>query len=215
MKIYRSREVGQSYITSVWTTLIAMVHALWLMIKIRPEVVLCLSLLGSFINLHVNLLQFEWFCVATIQILCNGPGTCIPLCAIAFIFKVHIPSFFCYHFHNFIYPIQFGNLWCEVCLSFFCIGTGNQMVINFLRREYCKSQKALLEWLAPIQVADGWSTLCSMATAATTISPSYLCWSTHVINWFLHVSELFVVLFHFQFYSSAFCHLQTQQFKIL
>ncbi|CAJ1931112.1 unnamed protein product [Sphenostylis stenocarpa] len=40
MKIYRSREVGQSYITSIWTTLIAMVHALWLMIKIRPEVVL-------------------------------------------------------------------------------------------------------------------------------------------------------------------------------
>ncbi|XP_014520032.1 UDP-N-acetylglucosamine transferase subunit ALG14 homolog isoform X2 [Vigna radiata var. radiata] len=59
MKIYRSREVGQSYITSIWTTLIAMVHALWLMIKIRPEVILC-----------------------------NGPGTCIPLCAIAFIFKV-------------------------------------------------------------------------------------------------------------------------------
>ncbi|KAL5178670.1 UDP-N-acetylglucosamine transferase subunit ALG14 [Glycine soja] len=59
MKIYRSREVGQSYITSVWTTFVAMVHALWLMIKIRPEVILC-----------------------------NGPGTCIPLCAIAFIFKV-------------------------------------------------------------------------------------------------------------------------------
>ncbi|KAK7291255.1 hypothetical protein RIF29_06247 [Crotalaria pallida] len=59
MKIYRSREVGQSYITSVWTTLVATVHALWLMIKIRPEVILC-----------------------------NGPGTCIPLCAIAFMFKV-------------------------------------------------------------------------------------------------------------------------------
>jgi beta-1,4-N-acetylglucosaminyltransferase len=59
MKIYRSREVGQSYITSVWTTLIATAHALWLMIKIRPEVILC-----------------------------NGPGTCIPLCIIAFIFKV-------------------------------------------------------------------------------------------------------------------------------
>lgn len=59
MKIYRSREVGQSYITSIWTTLIAIVHALWLMIKIRPQVILC-----------------------------NGPGTCIPLCVIAFIFKV-------------------------------------------------------------------------------------------------------------------------------
>ncbi|XP_057449758.1 uncharacterized protein LOC130741015 isoform X2 [Lotus japonicus] len=58
MKISRSREVGQSYITSVWTTLVAMVHARRLMIEIKP------------------------------QILCNGPGTCIPLCAIAFIFKV-------------------------------------------------------------------------------------------------------------------------------
>ncbi|XP_012484801.1 UDP-N-acetylglucosamine transferase subunit ALG14 isoform X1 [Gossypium raimondii] len=59
MEIYRSREVGQSYVTSVWTTLVAMAHALWLMIKIRPQVVLC-----------------------------NGPGTCIPLCVIAFFFKV-------------------------------------------------------------------------------------------------------------------------------
>ncbi|KAL2925665.1 UDP-N-acetylglucosamine transferase subunit ALG14-like protein, partial [Bienertia sinuspersici] len=49
MQIYRSREVGQSYLTSVGTTLIAIAHALWLMIKIRPQVILC-----------------------------NGPGTCIP-----------------------------------------------------------------------------------------------------------------------------------------
>ncbi|KAG6405047.1 hypothetical protein SASPL_132629 [Salvia splendens] len=59
LQIYRSREVGQSYITSVGTTLSALAHALWLMIKIRPQVILC-----------------------------NGPGTCIPLCAIAFVFKV-------------------------------------------------------------------------------------------------------------------------------
>ncbi|CAN1299216.1 UDP-N-acetylglucosamine transferase subunit ALG14 homolog [Linum perenne] len=59
MQIYRSREVGQSYITSIGTTLIAIAHALWLMLRIRPEVILC-----------------------------NGPGTCIPLCMIAFLFKV-------------------------------------------------------------------------------------------------------------------------------
>ncbi|EPS72125.1 hypothetical protein M569_02633, partial [Genlisea aurea] len=57
-QIYRSREVGQSYITSICTTLIALIHALRLMISIRPQVILC-----------------------------NGPGTCIPLCAIAFAFK--------------------------------------------------------------------------------------------------------------------------------
>ncbi|KAL7242126.1 hypothetical protein ACSBR1_014656 [Camellia fascicularis] len=59
MQIYRSREVGQSYLTSVGTTLIAITHALWLMIKIRPQVIIC-----------------------------NGPGTCVPLCVIAFLFKV-------------------------------------------------------------------------------------------------------------------------------
>ncbi|KAK9944192.1 hypothetical protein M0R45_009770 [Rubus argutus] len=59
MQIYRSREVGQSYLTSVVTTLIAMVHALWLMLRIRPQVILC-----------------------------NGPGTCVPLCVIAFLLKV-------------------------------------------------------------------------------------------------------------------------------
>ncbi|XP_050368311.1 uncharacterized protein LOC126786510 [Argentina anserina] len=59
MQIYRSREVGQSYITSVLTTSIAIGHALWLMLRIRPQVILC-----------------------------NGPGTCVPLCVIAFLFKV-------------------------------------------------------------------------------------------------------------------------------
>lgn len=59
MQIYRSREVGQSYVTSVGTTIIAIAHALWIMIKIRPQVILC-----------------------------NGPGTCLPLCVIAFLFKV-------------------------------------------------------------------------------------------------------------------------------
>ncbi|KAL6500737.1 hypothetical protein OROHE_025534 [Orobanche hederae] len=59
LQIYRSREVGQSYVTSVGTTLMALTHALWLMVKIRPQVILC-----------------------------NGPGTCIPLCVIAFVFKV-------------------------------------------------------------------------------------------------------------------------------
>ncbi|KAI5598820.1 hypothetical protein BDE02_02G157300 [Populus trichocarpa] len=40
MQIYRrSREVGQSYLTSVGTTLLAMSHALWLMIRIRSQVV--------------------------------------------------------------------------------------------------------------------------------------------------------------------------------
>lgn len=59
LQIYRSREVGQSYITSIGTTLLAILHAMWLIIRIRPQVIFC-----------------------------NGPGTCIPLCASAFLLKV-------------------------------------------------------------------------------------------------------------------------------
>ncbi|RWW25264.1 hypothetical protein GW17_00010406 [Ensete ventricosum] len=55
------REVGQSYIISIGTTLIATAHALWLVIRIRPQVIIC-----------------------------NDPGTCIPLCASGFPFKVCI-----------------------------------------------------------------------------------------------------------------------------
>ncbi|KAF6136614.1 hypothetical protein GIB67_016070 [Kingdonia uniflora] len=64
MQIYRSREVGQSCLTSVATTLIALVHAMRLMLRIRPTSSLFY------------------------RILCNGPGTCIPLCLIVFFFKV-------------------------------------------------------------------------------------------------------------------------------
>ncbi|ERN11303.1 UDP-N-acetylglucosamine transferase subunit ALG14 homolog isoform X1 [Amborella trichopoda] len=59
MQIYRSREVGQSYFTSIGTTIFAMLHALWMTFIIRPDMVLC-----------------------------NGPGTCIPICVAAFLFKV-------------------------------------------------------------------------------------------------------------------------------
>ncbi|EEC75508.1 uncharacterized protein [Oryza sativa Japonica Group] len=59
VQIYRSREVGQSYITSIATTLLATSHAIWIIIRIRPQVIFC-----------------------------NGPGTCIPLCVSAFLLKV-------------------------------------------------------------------------------------------------------------------------------
>ena len=48
--IPRSREVGQSYITSIASTLYAMIFSVWLVVKIRPALLLC-----------------------------NGPGTCLPV----------------------------------------------------------------------------------------------------------------------------------------
>ncbi|CAM9369327.1 unnamed protein product [Laminaria digitata] len=57
--IPRSREVGQSYLTSVFTTLLAGLHAAYMVVKIRPDLVLV-----------------------------NGPGTCIPVCFAAFSLRV-------------------------------------------------------------------------------------------------------------------------------
>lgn len=59
MQIYRRRRVGQSFLTSQLTNLITCAHAIWIMIRIRPQVIVC-----------------------------NGPITCIPICMSAFYFKV-------------------------------------------------------------------------------------------------------------------------------
>ncbi|GIY58302.1 UDP-N-acetylglucosamine transferase subunit ALG14 homolog [Caerostris extrusa] len=58
-KILRSREVGQSWISTCFTTLKACFVAFVLMIKHKPDLVLC-----------------------------NGPGTCVPICVIAYLFHV-------------------------------------------------------------------------------------------------------------------------------
>ncbi|CAA3000898.1 UDP-N-acetylglucosamine transferase subunit ALG14 homolog [Olea europaea subsp. europaea] len=70
MQIYRSREVGQSYITSIGTTLIAIAHALWLMVRMQPQVVLYCPFLFQilfliYINAHCYILfpdfvQWPW-----------------------------------------------------------------------------------------------------------------------------------------------------------
>lgn len=54
LRVPRSREVGQSYVTSVLTTLYAFAHSVVVVLRMRPSLLLC-----------------------------NGPGTCIPICAAA------------------------------------------------------------------------------------------------------------------------------------
>lgn len=59
VEIYRSREVRQSYLTSVWTTTLSTLNCFPILWREAPELILC-----------------------------NGPGTCVPLCIVAFLFKV-------------------------------------------------------------------------------------------------------------------------------
>jgi beta-1,4-N-acetylglucosaminyltransferase len=57
--IPRSREVGQSYLSSIFTTLRAQLYCLWLVGRLAPDLILC-----------------------------NGPGTCLPVCLAALLYRV-------------------------------------------------------------------------------------------------------------------------------
>ncbi|XP_076353651.1 ALG14, UDP-N-acetylglucosaminyltransferase subunit isoform X1 [Tachypleus tridentatus] len=58
-KIPRSREVHQSYITTVISTVYSILYSFPLILRHKPD-----------------------------MILCNGPGTCVPVCLVAFILSV-------------------------------------------------------------------------------------------------------------------------------
>lgn len=58
ISIPRSRIVSQSYITSIFTTLYSILYTIPVMLRIQPDLILC-----------------------------NGPGTCIPICLIGFFLK--------------------------------------------------------------------------------------------------------------------------------
>lgn len=58
IRIPRSRIVHQSYITSIFTTLFSILYCIPVVLRYRPDIVLC-----------------------------NGPGTCIPICGLSFLLK--------------------------------------------------------------------------------------------------------------------------------
>ncbi|KAF0698812.1 Aste57867_10601 [Aphanomyces stellatus] len=72
--IPRSREVGQSWITTIFSTAYAFLYSMWIVVHYQPDVLLC-----------------------------NGPGTCIPICAAVLLLrfvgiKTHSKILFCESF---------------------------------------------------------------------------------------------------------------------
>jgi len=67
----RAREVGQSWITSVFTS----IHA-------------CASAAGLFLSSQSLATNARMRAPAPNVVLCNGPGTCVPFCLIAFIVRI-------------------------------------------------------------------------------------------------------------------------------
>lgn len=58
LRIPRARQVLQSYSTSVFSTILSLAYSIPLVLRVWPDLVLC-----------------------------NGPGTCIPICAVAYLIK--------------------------------------------------------------------------------------------------------------------------------
>lgn len=71
LRVPRSREVGQSYLTSIVSTLYATLYALALVWRQMPSLVLC-----------------------------NGPGTCVPVCLAAYAVRVASPKPYPLHFEH-------------------------------------------------------------------------------------------------------------------
>ncbi|XP_055844753.1 UDP-N-acetylglucosamine transferase subunit ALG14 homolog [Episyrphus balteatus] len=62
VEIPRSRHVNQSYLTSIFTTLWALLYCFYILLRDKPKMVLC-----------------------------NGPGTCVPICLVAALYRfLHI-----------------------------------------------------------------------------------------------------------------------------
>jgi beta-1,4-N-acetylglucosaminyltransferase len=58
-KIYRSREVKQSWISTIFSTILACFHSIFLLYTVKPDLIIV-----------------------------NGPGTCVPICYSAFLFRI-------------------------------------------------------------------------------------------------------------------------------
>lgn len=59
IKISRSRHVSQSYLSSIFTTIYSILNCIPLLFRLQPELIIC-----------------------------NGPGTCVPICLISILMKV-------------------------------------------------------------------------------------------------------------------------------
>ena len=94
LTIPRSREVGQSYLTSIWTTLISVWAALTMVYTVAPQLVriatnpASMACMQLFQCAHqISACHGECSERYSVQVIVNGPGTCIPLCFAAHLFR--------------------------------------------------------------------------------------------------------------------------------
>ena len=126
--IPRSREVKQSFITSILTTLYSFIFAFFLVLREKPDIIIC-----------------------------NGPGTCLPICYCAFIFNVWGAKF---HFHI----CKIYHLQCNYNLS---ILIHSELTFHILR-------KILLRRSSKIIYVESIARVKSLSLTAKLIKPMYI-----------------------------------------
>ena len=77
--------MGQSYLTSIWTTFIAFFSAISIVWRQRPELVR--SAAETWHKIPDLSLTITNSGLPFIQVLVNGPGTCIPICFAVWLFR--------------------------------------------------------------------------------------------------------------------------------
>lgn len=80
-RVPRAREVGQSFVTAIWTTIKALVVSMGVVWTVRPDLVSQIGHPGT----GSSTAPF-------VQIIVNGPGTCVPIVISALLLKVGIQS---------------------------------------------------------------------------------------------------------------------------
>ncbi|XP_064444847.1 UDP-N-acetylglucosamine transferase subunit ALG14 homolog isoform X1 [Mirounga angustirostris] len=80
-RIPRSREVQQSWLSTVLTTLYSMWVSFPLTHRVKPDLLPCLSVPDFRLDLSLTYAKIY-------HVLCNGPGTCVPICISALLLGI-------------------------------------------------------------------------------------------------------------------------------
>ncbi len=132
--IKRSRKVGQNYFLSIFTTILAIIHSIPLVYKIKPELLLV-----------------------------NGPGTCLPICVITLILNVRLDWQNLFNLPpiciiEYIWTILFWRhffilIWSSKKIFsylFFKVAENHTKMQNCICRKYLPREKFFADWKTPV-----------------------------------------------------------------
>ena len=159
--ISRSREVKQSWASTAVSFIRSTFESIRIIGFYHPDLVKS-SATFSFYHFLFTLFFLLNLGVLNLQILCNGPGTCVPICLVAFIFKVNLEK---KRTENLNY----------LCKLFKILGIVVKKHNNCIRGKHLSSSFPLAYW-ENYGYTFGWPVTCPMAWVKPKIPSNSLYW---------------------------------------